>query len=70
MSSHIRNTLNAGIAALTISAAVIALAPTPAAAIDFGGHRSGNFCHTGLVHAGVGNSGPTVLNTAASWFAE
>ena len=48
MSSRIRNTLNAGIAAVTIGAPVLALGPTPAAAFSLGGlDHFGGFGHIG-----------------------
>jgi hypothetical protein len=54
MSSRIRNALNAGIAALTIGAAAIALAPAPAQAFSIGGFgHMGGFGHLGsLGHTG------------------
>ncbi len=74
MSSRIRNTLNAGIAAATIGAAVLTLAlTTPTAAFDLGAPASENLCQRTddvLSHAAVTASGPTVMNTVAAWFAE
>lgn len=59
MSSCIRNTLNAGIAALAIGTAVITLAPSPALAFSFGGlgHMGGGFGHMG--GGNVGSLGHT-----------
>jgi hypothetical protein len=56
MSSRIRNALNAGIAAVMIGAAVLTLAPTPAAAFSLGGlGHFGGFGHVGgLGHMGGG----------------
>ena len=74
MSSRIRNILNAGIAAATISAAVLTLAlTTPTAAFDLGAPASEYLCQRtdeGINHHAVAGSGPTVMNAVAALFAE